>query len=99
MANPLAFAAGTTTANSSHSLKVTKIELTTASATAATASITDVAGNLMLPTMSIPATINASQVLDFVVPAIYPGGTNNSTLNNFIVTVTGAGASLYLWHR
>jgi hypothetical protein len=99
MANPLVFAAGTITANSSHSLKITKVELTTASATAASAQVTDISAAILIPTMSIPATVNASQVLDFAVPMIWPGGTAAIPTNNFVVTVTGAGASLYVWHR
>lgn len=102
MADPLVFAAGTTTANLVRAIKVTKAVLLQASATAATAQVTDLNGNIHIPLMSVPATVNASQVLDYAVPKVLPGGALapvGGTIPNFIVTVTGAGASLYLTFR
>lgn len=103
MANPLVFGAGTTTATVGHAIKVTKAELVQASATAATAVVQDINGNLFIPTMTVVASVGASQVLDYAVPIILPGGSLATPLGSpaptFVVIVTGAGASLYLTHR
>jgi hypothetical protein len=88
---------GTTTVNSSHALKVSKMVLAQVSATAASVTVTDLGGNNIVPPMNQAAAVGAS-TFDFVVPAIIPGGTNLS-LTNAIVIVTGAGATLYVQHR
>src|SRR6266851_2851901 len=98
MANPAVFAAGTTTATIGHAIKVTKAVLLQASATAATAVVQDINGNLFIPQMNVPATVGANQIQDFVVPKILPGGAlatpQGSPAPTFVVIVTGAGASL-----
>jgi hypothetical protein len=103
MPNPLAFTAGTSTASVGHAIKVFKAQLIQASATAATALVTDINGNVILPLMSIPATVAAQAVLDYDCPVILPGGSlaqpATGAATNFIVTVVGAGATLYLSHR
>jgi len=98
MANPISLAAGTTTLNSSHALKVSKITAVANSATAVSVTINDLGGNPFIPPILVPATANAEVTADYVVPVILPGGTNLS-VTNAVVTVTGAGGAAYIYHR
>jgi hypothetical protein len=98
MANPISLAAGTTTLNSSHALKVSKIVVVANSATAVSVTINDLNGNPFIPPILVPATANAEVTSDYVVPVILPGGTNLS-VTNAVVTVTGAGGAAYIYHR
>ena len=106
MANPLAFTAGTTTANVGHAIKMTKVVLIQTTATqAASAVVNDINGNPFVPTINIPTSLAANQsiVLDYAIPMVLPGGAlapaSGSAIPNFVVTVVGAGATLYLTHR
>ena len=96
MANALSFSVGTTTANIGHAIKATLFVLNQASATAASAVITDVAGNVMV-SLACPATI-ASYPTVPQSPVILPGGTVGSA-TNWIAIVTGAGAKLFVHYH
>jgi hypothetical protein len=103
---PLQFTAGTTTANSVRSMKLTKLVFTQTTATqAASALISDINGNVLIPQINIATSLAANQqiVLDYAIPVILPGGevapASGSAIPNFIVTVVGAGATLYLHKR
>ena len=100
MANPIVFNAGTTTLNSSHALKMTKLTAVATSLTAVSVVLTDLGGNVIgVPVyIQTPATVNAEVTADFATPCIVPGGVNLS-LTNAIITVTGAGGVAYLYHR
>lgn len=104
------FGVGTTTMTNTAAMKMWGAVLVQASATPATASINDQNGNMILPTLTVPATIGASQTFTFNVPVpitvpaakktyIDPGG-NTVTLAGavlgYVATVAGAGAQLNL---
>lgn len=105
MADPLVFTSGTTTASLTRAIKVTKVVLIQTTATqAASATVADLNGNLFIPALAIPTSLAANSVAvqDYAVPKILPGGAlvpAGGTIPNFVVTVTGAGASLYLNFR
>ena len=107
MPNPLVFSAGTTTINSSHSLKCTKLTVIANSATAVTAVMNDVNGNVMGVPVIAPSGAGNEVTADFVVPVIVPGGTNAVAIPgtaitpsvNAVITVTGGGGVAYLYHR
>lgn len=106
MSEPLAFTAGTTTANVGHAIKVSKaVFIQTAATQAASFVVNDINGNPFIPSESIPTSLAANQsiVLDYAIPIVLPGGAlapaAGSAIPNFVVTVVGAGATLYLTHR
>jgi hypothetical protein len=98
MPNPITITAGTTTLNSSHSLKVTKVTAFAQSATVVVVNINDLNGNPFMVPIAVPATVNGEVTADFTAPMILPGGTNLS-VTNAVVTVTGAGGLAYIYHR
>jgi hypothetical protein len=99
MANPLVIAAGAAvTLNSSHALKVSKITVVAASATAVSFTLTDLGGNALVAPIFVPATPNTEVTADYVIPVVVPGGTNLAS-TNAIATTTGAGGTAYIYHR
>ena len=86
MANPLNFTVATTTVTLDHSIKATGFELIQASATAASAIISDAAGAVLI-TVRCPATIGAYFPAPLTAPKILP---KTAALT---VTVAGAGAT------
>jgi hypothetical protein len=97
--NPLVFSAGTTTINSSHALKCTKITVVAGSATAVSMTMSDLNGDIMGVPIYVPATAALEVTGDYTTaPLIIPGGTSLS-VTNAIITVTGAGGTAYVYHR
>jgi hypothetical protein len=99
--NPATFAAGATTLALNHAIRVTGFALLQASATAATAKITDLNGNLLLPELAVQASIGAYAAIAAPLSKMIPGGPNalntvaqpsTVTVNAATVSVAGAGA-------
>ena len=103
--NPTTFSAGATTITLNHAIRAVELRLLQpSSATAATARVTDLNGNLLLPELTCGATIGASSV--WTGNQMIPGGPNaagvvgaTATTNPMTVSVAGAGALAMLSYR
>lgn len=101
----LTYTAGATTVALNHAVKVISASLYQPSATACTAQVTDLNGNLLLPAIAGGATAGTYYV-PFAPAIMLPGGLNalgvvgaTATINKFTVNVVGAGAILNLATR
>lgn len=98
MANPLQFTTGTTTVNSTKSLRVSKITVIALSATAVTGQLFDLNGNPLSVLIAVPAVANSEVTADYTVPMLLPGGAS-PTVTNAVAVVTGAGGVMQVYHR
>ena len=88
---PFVFSAGTVTVTLDHAIKSTLLVLNQASATAASAIVSDLNGNILL-SVACPATIGSYPTVPQS-PIIWP------KTNPLTVTVTGAGAKFFPFYR